>query len=54
MPCGSRRIAAALVETSKTFRKLRGYVGMPKLIAALNEYDAQLDTKFTDNSKRAA
>ena len=49
-----RWVALALVEASKTFRKLRGYEAMPKLVAALRAHDAQLDTKSVDGSKRAA
>jgi hypothetical protein len=30
-----RWVAVAVVETSKTFRKLRGHVRMPRLVAAL-------------------
>jgi len=33
-----RWVAAALVEASKTFRKLRGHKGMPILVAALREH----------------
>jgi transposase-like protein len=49
-----RWVAVALVETSKTFRKLRGYVGLPKLVAALRAHDAQFATKSGDGAKRAA
>ena len=28
-----RWLAVALIEAAKTFRKLRGYAGMPKLIS---------------------
>lgn len=49
-----RWVALALDEASKTFRRLRGYVAMPKLVAALRAHDAQLDTKSVDASKRAA
>jgi transposase-like protein len=49
-----RWVALAADEASKTFRKLRGYVAMPKLVAALRDHDAQLDTKSVDGSKRAA
>src|ERR1019366_1106402 len=49
-----RWVALALGEASKTFRRLRGYVAMPKLVAALRAHDAQLDTKSVDASKRAA
>jgi putative transposase len=49
-----RWVALAADEASKTFRKLRGYVAMPKLVAALRDHDVQLDTKSVDGSKRAA
>ena len=38
-----RWTAAALLEHAKGFRRLRGYKGMPKLIAALRANDARLD-----------
>jgi transposase-like protein len=37
-----RRVAASLTEAAKGFRKLRGYKGMPKLVAALRAHDAAL------------
>lgn len=49
-----RWVAVALVETSKTFRKLRGYVAMPKLVAALRNHDATLSSKPVDDSQEAA
>jgi len=49
-----RWVALACHEASKTFRRLRGYVAMPTLVAALRDHDAQLDTKSVDGSKRAA
>jgi transposase-like protein len=49
-----RWVAVALVETSKTFRKLRAYVGMPKLIAALRDHDGTLNSKSVDASHEAA
>lgn len=49
-----RWVAVALVETSKTFRKLRGYAGMTKLVAALHAHDATLSTTPVDASKEAA
>lgn len=36
-----RWVALALVETAKTFRKLRGFAGMPKLVAALRAHDTR-------------
>ncbi|HXN33287.1 MAG TPA: IS256 family transposase [Polyangiaceae bacterium] len=49
-----RWVAVALVETAKTFRRLRGYVGMPKLVAALRNHDAALNSKSVDDSQKAA
>ena len=49
-----RWVALACHEASKTFRRLRAYVAMPKLVAALRAHDAQLDIKSVDGSKRAA
>ncbi|HEV2983455.1 MAG TPA: IS256 family transposase [Vicinamibacterales bacterium] len=49
-----RWVAVALVETAKTFRKLRGHVGMPKLVAALRAHDGALSSTSVDASKEAA
>jgi transposase-like protein len=49
-----RWVAVALVETAKTFRKLRGFVGMPKLVAALRAHEATLGSKAVDASEEAA
>jgi len=50
-----RWVAVALVETAKTFRKLRGFVGMPKLVAALRAHDATLGgSKAVDAAVEAA
>ena len=49
-----RWLALALDEAAKTFRKLRGHKGMPKLVAALRAHDAQLDPASIDASTRAA
>jgi putative transposase len=49
-----RWVAVALVETSKTFRKLRAYQGMPKLVAALRAHDATINSKTVDDSQQAA
>jgi transposase-like protein len=49
-----RWVAIALVETSKTFRKVRGHVGMPKLLAALRDHDATLSSKPIDDPQAAA
>ena len=49
-----RWLAVALVEASKTFRKLRGYKGMPTLVAALHAHDATLKPLPIDDSQEAA
>jgi transposase-like protein len=49
-----RWVAIALVEASKTFRKLRGHAGMPKLVAALKAHDATIDPKSVDRTVEAA
>src|SRR5262249_17509899 len=49
-----RWVAVALDEAAKTFRKLRGYKGMPALVAALHAHDMTLDPKSVDASKEAA
>jgi AMMECR1 domain-containing protein len=49
-----RWVAVALVETSKTFRKLRGCVGMPKLVAALRDHNAAIVSNAVDRSIEAA
>lgn len=49
-----RWLAVALLETSKTFRKLRGYKGMPKLLAALRAHDAKLSPTDVDAKENAA
>lgn len=49
-----RWVAVALVEASKTFRKLRAYTAMPKLVAALRAHDASLDSTSVDTPKEAA
>lgn len=38
-----RWAAAAMLEHAKGFRRLRGYRGMPALVAALRRNDARLD-----------
>jgi transposase-like protein len=48
-----RWLAAALTEASKGFRKLRGYKGMPKLLAALRANDAALGITIDDQEKAA-
>jgi putative transposase len=49
-----RWLAVSLVEASKTFRKLRGHAGMPKLIAALRAHDAKLTPSAVDAKEKAA
>lgn len=49
-----RWLAVSLVEASKTFRKLRGHVGMPKLVAALRAHDAKLTPRAVDEKGKAA
>lgn len=49
-----RWVAVALVEASKTFRKLRGHKNMPKLVAALRAHDARLKPATIDRSRKAA
>lgn len=52
-----RWLAVALAEASKTFRKLRGHKGMPKLVAALRTHDAKLKPAkpaIVDATERAA
>jgi putative transposase len=48
-----RWVAASLTEASKGFRKLRGYKGMPKLLAALRTHDAALGITIDDQGKAA-
>jgi putative transposase len=49
-----RWLAVALLEASKTFRKLRGHKGMPKLVAALRAHDMKLVPIAVDVKERAA
>jgi transposase-like protein len=49
-----RWLAVALVEVSKTFRKLRGYKAMPMLLAALRAHEATLNPNTVDQSTEAA
>ena len=49
-----RWLAVALIEAAKTFRKLRGYAGMPKLISALRAHDARLKPTAVDATDKAA
>lgn len=49
-----RWLAVALIEASKTFRKLRGYKGMPKLVAALRAHEAKLKPAVVDATENVA
>ena len=40
--------------SERGFRKLRGHVGMPKLLAALRAHEATLNSTSVDASKEAA
>ena len=49
-----RWLAIAVIEASKTFRKLRGHKGMPKLVAALRAHDAKLEPTVVDAKRKVA
>lgn len=49
-----RWLAVSLIEASKTFRKLRGYAGMPKLVAALRAHDEKINPRVVDVRAKAA
>ena len=49
-----RWLAVALDEGAKSFRKLRGHIGMPKLVAALRAHDLTTDHKSVDQVSTAA
>ena len=49
-----RWLAIAVIEASKTFRKLRGHKGMPKLVAALRAHDAKLKPTVVDATRTVA
>ena len=49
-----RWLSLALDEASKTFRKLRGYKGMPDLVAVLRAHDGRLKPASIDASTKAA
>lgn len=49
-----RWLAIAVIEASKTFRKLRGHTGMPKLVAALRAHDAKLKPTVVDATRKVA
>lgn len=48
-----RWVAASLTEAAKGFRKLRGYKGMPKLVAALRAHDAALGITLATEGEAA-
>jgi transposase-like protein len=48
-----RWVATSLSEAAKGFRKLRGYKGMPKLVAALRTHDAALGITLEADEKAA-
>ena len=48
-----RWTAAAVIEAAKQFRRLRGYQGMPKLLAELRAHDTKLGGTV-DASRKAA
>jgi transposase-like protein len=48
-----RWVAAATTEAAKGFRRLRGYAGMPKLIAALRAHDARHDGPLAAEAEAA-
>jgi transposase-like protein len=49
-----RWLAVALVEAAKTFRKLRGQAGMPRLVAALRAHPETLTPGLVDANDEAA
>src|SRR5262245_51360294 len=49
-----RWLAVSLIEASKSFRKLRGYAGMPKLVAALRAHDVKVTPRVVDVKRKAA
>ena len=48
-----RWVAASLTEAARGFRKLRGYKGMPKLVAALRAHDAALGITLETEGRAA-
>jgi transposase-like protein len=48
-----RWVAIGLQEAAKGFRRLRGFEGMPKLVAALRVHDARLDVALAPLKKAA-
>jgi len=49
-----RWLAVSVIEVAKTFRKLRGHRGMPKLVAALRAHDEELMPRVVDPRRKAA
>lgn len=49
-----RWLAVGLDEAAKTFRKLRGHAGMPKLVDALRAHDSSPGARVVDAIKKAA
>ncbi len=49
-----RWLAVSVAEAAMTFRKLRGYRGMPMLVAALRAHDAKLTPAAVDVKGKAA
>jgi putative transposase len=48
-----RWTAAGVLEAERSFRRIAGYRGLPKLIAGLRAHDAEID-RCLDNRRRAA
>ena len=48
-----RWTAAGALEAERSFRRVAGYRGLPKLLAALRTHDAEIDRRL-DNGRRAA
>lgn len=48
-----RWVAIGLQEATKGFRRLKGFEGMPKLVAALRAHDARLDGALASQKKAA-
>jgi putative transposase len=48
-----RWTAAGALEAERSFRRIAGYRGLPKLIAGLRAHDAEIDRRL-DNRRRAA
>jgi putative transposase len=50
-----RWTAAGVLEAERSFRKVAGYRGLPKLLAALRAHDVAIDhDRGADNRKKAA